>query len=103
MNPKQISRRSFLRAGLVGSAGVAALAALQPRAQAPAANPTPAPEDYGSITSGMDMGTTHPMTMPGTDGEVDHIANGFNPTDTLTDFDYGQVSTTPNGQILREF
>lgn len=41
--------------------------------------------------------------MPGTVGEVDHEANGFNPTDTLTDFDYGETSTLPNGQTLREY
>jgi FtsP/CotA-like multicopper oxidase with cupredoxin domain len=36
-------------------------------------------------------------------GEVDHAANGFNPTDMLTDFDYGTISTLPNGQTLREY
>jgi FtsP/CotA-like multicopper oxidase with cupredoxin domain len=41
--------------------------------------------------------------MPGVTGEVDHAANGFNPTDLLTDFDYGKVSTLPNGQTLREY
>ena len=29
--------------------------------------------------------------------------NGFNPTDILTDFDYGKVSTLENGQTLREY
>jgi manganese oxidase len=41
--------------------------------------------------------------LPGTVGEVDHEKNGFNPTDLLTDFDYGEVSTLPNGQTLREY
>jgi FtsP/CotA-like multicopper oxidase with cupredoxin domain len=36
-------------------------------------------------------------------GEVDHEKNGFNPTDILTDFDYGTVSTLENGQTLREY
>jgi FtsP/CotA-like multicopper oxidase with cupredoxin domain len=36
-------------------------------------------------------------------GEVDHVKNGFNPTDLLTDFDYGKVSMLPNGQRLREY
>ena len=40
---------------------------------------------------------------PGVVGEVDHENNHFNPTDLLTDFDYGEVSTLPNGQILREY
>lgn len=43
------------------------------------------------------------MFMPGFVGEVDHAANGFNPTAILTDFDYGKVSTLPNGQTLREY
>ena len=29
--------------------------------------------------------------------------NGFNPSDILTDFDYGEVSTLENGQTLREY
>lgn len=41
------------------------------------------------------------MVMP--HGEVNHEANGFDPTDILTDFDYGKVSTLPNGQTLREY
>ncbi|HVO71198.1 MAG TPA: multicopper oxidase domain-containing protein, partial [Aggregatilineaceae bacterium] len=52
-----------------------------------------------------DPGGHDPMTMPmpGTNGEVDHQANGFNPTNFLTDFDGGQVSTLANGQTLREY
>jgi FtsP/CotA-like multicopper oxidase with cupredoxin domain len=41
--------------------------------------------------------------MPMTMGEVDHEKNGFNPSDILTDFDYGKVSTLENGQTLREY
>jgi FtsP/CotA-like multicopper oxidase with cupredoxin domain len=41
--------------------------------------------------------------LPGTVGEVDHEANGFNPTDILTDFDYGEVSIMPDGRTLREY
>ena len=41
--------------------------------------------------------------MPGSEGDVDHAANGFNPTDILTDFDYGRISTLPNGQTFREY
>ena len=55
---------------------------------------------------GMDLESAgpaaHGMLMPDFNGEVDHQANGFDPTATLTDFDYGQVSTLPNGQTLRE-
>ena len=41
--------------------------------------------------------------MPGTVGEVDHQKNGFNPTEILRDFDYGTVSTLPDGATLREW
>lgn len=41
--------------------------------------------------------------MPGIVGSVDHRRNGFNPTDTLTDFDTGIVGTLPNGQTVREY
>jgi len=34
---------------------------------------------------------------------VDHVANGFNPTDILRDFDYGKTSRLPNGRTLREW
>lgn len=36
-------------------------------------------------------------------GEVNHASNGFNPTDLLTDFDYGAVSTLASGQTLRDY
>lgn len=88
---KPISRRDFLKYGgltLVGAAGAAAL---------------------GQGTSDVAKVTAKPVLqhadnmMPGVDGEVDHEANGFNPTDILTDFDYGVVSTLPDSQTLREY
>jgi FtsP/CotA-like multicopper oxidase with cupredoxin domain len=41
--------------------------------------------------------------MPNYNRDVDHTANGFNPSDTLTDFDFGEVSTLPDGRTLREY
>ena len=41
--------------------------------------------------------------MPTVVGEVDHARNGFNPSQTLTDFDDGTVSALPNGQMLHEY
>ncbi len=35
--------------------------------------------------------------------EVDHVANGFNPTDLLRDFDEGVTSRLGDGRVLREF
>jgi FtsP/CotA-like multicopper oxidase with cupredoxin domain len=34
---------------------------------------------------------------------VDHDANGFNPTEILRDFDYGEVSRLSDGRILRRW
>ncbi len=87
---KTLSRRQFMRAGamtLLGGAGAAALAAGGRQASAA----PPMQMDHGA------------HGMPGTTGEVDHTRNGFNPSDVLTDFDYGEVSTLPNGQTLREY
>jgi FtsP/CotA-like multicopper oxidase with cupredoxin domain len=72
---------------LLGGAGAAALAAGSQRA---AASP-PLQIDHGA------------HGMPTTVGEVDHARNGFNPTELLTDFDGGEVSTLPSGQTLREY
>jgi FtsP/CotA-like multicopper oxidase with cupredoxin domain len=39
----------------------------------------------------------------GTIGTVDHVRNGFNPTEMLTDFDYGEVSRDSSGRTVREY
>ena len=36
-------------------------------------------------------------------GTVDHAANGFDPMEMLTDFDYGEVSTLSDGRVVRDF
>ena len=51
----------------------------------------PAQEEHGDGAHGSGMMTTMDG-MPNVVGQVDHERNGFNPTDILTDFDYGQVS-----------
>jgi FtsP/CotA-like multicopper oxidase with cupredoxin domain len=38
-----------------------------------------------------------------TDRQVDHRANGFNPTDMLRDFDYGRTRRLASGRVLREW
>jgi FtsP/CotA-like multicopper oxidase with cupredoxin domain len=89
----QISRRALLRAGALtalGSAGTAALAGTRAlNYQVSAA----APAETGR--------QRHPV--PHTVGEVDHAGNGFDPTDMLTDFDYGRASTLEDGRTLREY
>jgi FtsP/CotA-like multicopper oxidase with cupredoxin domain len=91
---KGVSRRDFIRTGgltLLGAAGAVTLA--QATRQAEAAPPP----QHGHDSNG------EMETMPSTVGEVNHELNGFNPTDMLADFDYGQVSELENGQTLREY
>jgi FtsP/CotA-like multicopper oxidase with cupredoxin domain len=91
---KKITRRDFIRASgltLLGSFGLTGLGLA-------------AQKDHSSH-----YGATHAQVhghgdaMPATNGEVDHQANGFNPSEILTNFDYGEVSTLTGGQTLREF
>jgi FtsP/CotA-like multicopper oxidase with cupredoxin domain len=94
---KDVSRRDFIRAGgltLLGTAGAASLVGRASPGQA--ALP---PAQHQGHEAGADIG----HDMASTVGEVDHQRNGFNPTEMLTDFDYGRVSTLENGQTLREY
>jgi len=92
---RPLSRRGVLGAGLGGAglAGAAVLAAGRGSLRVTQAQDTATPAAHH----------TGPFVMPGVVGEVDHVANGFNPTDILTDFDEGEVSQLPNGQTLREY
>ena len=83
-----ITRRGFIKSGALALLGIGGAAAVG-RAGARGKLAPPAHEGHEA--------------MPGTVGEVNHEANGFNPTDILTDFDYGEVSTLENGQTLREY
>ena len=89
-----IARRSFLGAlGLAGLAGGGAAVkralwgGAVPAAQAQTAESGHLVDYQGNIV----------------EGDVDPASNGFDPTDMLTDFDYGKVSKLPNGQTLREY
>lgn len=93
------SRRNFLRlgAGVFGALGFGTLANSMARTRSALAQ-----------QAGDDIHDTHGnlinhAMMPTVVGEVNHEANGFNPTDLLTDFDYGEVSTMANGRTLREY
>jgi FtsP/CotA-like multicopper oxidase with cupredoxin domain len=93
---KPLSRRDFLKMGglaFLGTAGVTAIN--QTKHDEPHNNHSVPPMQHD------DQG--HYGDLPGTVGEVDHEKNGFNPTELLRDFDYGEVSTLPNGQTLREY
>src|SRR5215207_5564176 len=97
-----VSRRGFLRAG-VGGTGLLGAAALG-LARVSGADSAPSNGPRGGAHTNTHAGThagMHPM--PAVVGEVDHAGNGFDPTQTLTDFDGGTVSTLPSGQTLREY
>jgi len=101
----RITRRDFLKAGLLGGGATAVAATLgQGEAHAahdhrlpPGAQPTPTPEGY----TDHDTGGAHGGM--GTVGRVDHTRNGFDPQTLLQDWDFGEVSTLPNGQTLRQY
>ena len=94
---KKLSRRDFLKAG-----GLTLLGAVGANAISHAASESDAGNSKVLAAPAMQH-DDHDGVMPNTVGEVDHEKNGFNPTDILTDFDYGEVSTLPNGQTLREY
>jgi len=89
----QLSRRDFLKAGAI-SGGLATTAAAAARRQLLT--------DGGLAPMGQ-MGDDHGHSGFGAVGRVDHEANGFDPHAMLYDWDYGQVSTLPDGQTLREY
>jgi FtsP/CotA-like multicopper oxidase with cupredoxin domain len=87
----RVSRRDFLKAGLLGGGVLVGAAAAVPRDGAAAGDYPPAQHDHG------DHGGN------GTVGEVDHQRNGFDPHVVLEDWDFGRVSRLENGQTLREY
>ena len=93
----RLSRRSVLGAGgLALAAGVAGIARGQSDdgiAHAPVKTvPAGATARHHAGHGGM-------LTV----GEVDPVRNGFDPTQILTDWDRGRVSTLPDGRKLRDF
>jgi FtsP/CotA-like multicopper oxidase with cupredoxin domain len=86
-NRNGISRREFFK---YSGAGVAALAGAT---------------GFGSLATGTRSANEHEHNehdAMGAVGEVDHNANGFDPHEILTDFDYGEVSQE-NGRTIREW
>jgi len=96
------TRRAFLKLGALGAMAAGNLGGLKgfsngEKTDHPHAAPTPPPGDE------MDGMGVMPGAMPGVNGEVNHQANGFNPSDILTDFDAGTQTVLPNGQTLHEY
>lgn len=89
----QLSRRDFLKLGAFGVIGAGGTTVAF---QSAGKNQT---RTLMPPMQGIDHGDGFP---PGA-RDVDHEKNGFDPGDILTDFDYGEVSTLPDGRTLREY
>ena len=88
MKPRNISRREALRAGALGTVGLAAGSSalvLPLSAQGDGAQATATASHHDMVTVG--------QLAPGS----------FDPTAFLTHFDGGRVSRLPSGQVLREY
>ncbi len=85
-----ISRRDLLRSGVAGAVGLAAGTG--------ALAGSKLGNDQSTVS---EAGGAHNPGLAGTEGDVDPA--GFDPTAFLKNFDYGNVSTLPNGQIQREY
>jgi len=98
-----LSRRRML--GGLGGLGTIGLASGALFTQLPAAAPTaPATPEPATPEPGADHHAQMAHSLGNIlVGDVDSTANGFDPSALLTDFDYGTVSTLPNGQVLREY
>jgi FtsP/CotA-like multicopper oxidase with cupredoxin domain len=95
LTPERMSRRAWLRAGMLGLTGLTGSVAWM-------GNQASSPQQSGEY--GLETGTTgRPHGRMRTMGTVDHDRNGFDPMAMLDDFDYGEVSTLPSGQTLREY
>lgn len=91
VEPTGFSRRSFLRIGGIGFAGIAGLFGLRETIQPKAAIAQPESDPHmGHDGAGMV-------------GQVDHAANQFDPHELLTDFDYGETTVGVDGRITRRW
>jgi FtsP/CotA-like multicopper oxidase with cupredoxin domain len=100
MNLKQsvverLSRRDFLKAVLTSGLAITGIAAGE-RAAGKSHQKSRNSSPVGQMEG-------HAEGVFGAVGRVNDEANGFNPHDMLYDWDYGQVSSLPNGQTLREY
>jgi manganese oxidase len=92
MTDSNVSRRKFIGLGIGATAGVVGASLVSQAANAQEPNEHPNGEHAGHA-NGAEMLV----------GKVDHVRNGFDPMRLLVDWDYGKVSTAPNGQTVREY
>ncbi len=93
----QASRRGFLVGGALAGSG-AALGAGKLLSGGPVGRASNQPGENASVHGGGINGPTFRIGQT-----VDHDRNGFDPTATLRDFDYGHTSTLQDGRTLREW
>lgn len=92
----RVTRRAALRSAAFGALGAGVL-----HAGSAGAQETPG-HDMGAMSDSASSHAAH-IGNNRTMGQVDHVANGFDPADILTDFDYGTVSVDAGGRTVREW
>ena len=92
MRNRSVTRRKFIGLGLGATAGVVGAGLMQQAASAQGPKTDPYTEHNGHLNGAQQMV-----------GTVDHSRNGFDPMHMLVDWDYGKVSTLPDGRTLREY
>ena len=97
---QKVGRRKLITRSATGLLGLGALAS---GAAAVLAGPRVSSSQGSGPGNHDELRGGGTMMMPTVVGEVDHAANGFNPSDILTDFDAGKVSTLSSGQTLHEY
>lgn len=95
---RRLNRRDFLKAGLFTGAVAGGTFAV-----AQAHDESHSGHAHDHLHGGGDEHDEAHAGSLGTIGSVDNEANGFDPHEMLYDWDYGEVSTLPNGQTLREY
>ena len=97
-NTKKLSRRDFLKTALGSGLAITGLAGISAKK-----NVSALPQGDGDLSIASHGNSHNDHGNPGTVGQVDHEANGFDPLSLLYEWDYGEVSQLPNGQTLREY
>ena len=102
MEEKNVTRRGLLKIGAIGAGSILSLPILNRLAPAEAQAQSQAPMQHAPAATTKENRFSHSAhDQGGTVGDVD--TSRFDPSKFLTDFDYGRVSTLPNGQTLREW
>jgi FtsP/CotA-like multicopper oxidase with cupredoxin domain len=101
----RLSRRRLLGAGALAGASLPVLHQLVPHQGVHAAldGDSGALAAAGGGTHGAHGESRVPPHARFSGDDVDHAANGFDPTDLLRDFDYGTTRRLPGGRRLREW